>query len=202
LTPCKLCVHPDQAAISEAFAAGLPDRAIGARFGVSHMSAYRHRVQHVVKPAKDQLALLEKDRTARERRKELAAAAASDTPSTQAIVEAALGIRAQVGKLAAIEARLSRVAAKAEADDAPQHVAQLASQQLRSVEVGARLGQVGGYAAPRNVGPGGGDGTRFSITINLAPDRQINIAAIATPQDLGANEIDGEVPDTDSGDPI
>jgi hypothetical protein len=51
---------------------------------------------HLLLVAQGRVSLLAKDSVAREQRQELAAAAAADTPSTQALVEAAVGLRRQM----------------------------------------------------------------------------------------------------------
>jgi hypothetical protein len=203
MAACKLC-SLDPRTVEEAFASGANDRAIARQFNISAMSVGRHRRLHLLRVAQDRVTLLTKDREARAERQAIAAAAASDAPPPSAVIEAMLGLQAQAKKLDSIEQRLERMAVMSEQEKSASSVAQLSAQQLRSVEVGARLGQVGGYAAPRNVGPGGGDGTRFSIVINLAPGKQINIAAVATPQHPGANEIEGEIAHEldGSGDPV
>ncbi len=66
-------------------------------------------------------------------------------------------------------------AVAAEAGKSANGVAQLSAQQLRSVEVGAKLAGVGGYAPARATPEGGG--ATFSVTINLGDQsRSITVA--------------------------
>jgi len=113
---------------------------------MSEMAVFRHRRAHVLTPAQHRSAVIQKDREARQKRQERATAASSNAPDTQTLVESVLGLRAQTEKLAAIEQRLERMSALAEAGASAQGVAQLTAQSLRSIEVGSRLAGVGGYA--------------------------------------------------------
>jgi len=63
-------------------------------------------------------------------------------------------LKAQAEKLERIESRLERMAAVAEAGGSANAVSQLAGQQIRAVEVGAKLAGVGGYAPSRPAGDG------------------------------------------------
>jgi len=129
---------------AELFANGLSDQAVANALNamapgqppMSEMAVSRHRRAHILKPTQDRLALLGKDREARRERQELTAAAASDTPSTEALIEATLRLRAQTEKLGAIEQRLTRMSDAAEASSSASGVAQLSAQSLRAVEVG------------------------------------------------------------------
>jgi hypothetical protein len=159
---CKLCTHPDQQTIEAAFASGGSDRAIGRQFGVSHMAAYRHRTAHIVKPTRDKLAVISKAADARKEREQLAVAAAVSSPSLDDFIQAAVGMRTQLAKLADIERRLERMAACAEGAQSAAGVAVLSSQQIRSLEFGSKLGGIGGFApvrSPETMPPG----TKFEV---------------------------------------
>jgi hypothetical protein len=136
------------------------------------------------------LTILNKDREEKRQRQELVAAAASDVPSTQAMIEAHLGMQTQIAKLSAIEARLERMAANAEAQGAAASVAQLSGQQLRGVEVGAKLGAVGGYKPPSAI-PQTSERNIVSIefVFQNAPPETIALA--------GRPVIDGDLTDPD-----
>jgi hypothetical protein len=151
--PCLVCCHPKRQAIDALIATGASDYEVGRQFGIERVSVGRHRRQHIIKPAQDRLAILAKDADARRERQELATAAASDTPSTQALVEATLGLRRQMAKLDAIEQRLERMAQASEQAGSPVGVSQLSSQQLRAIETGAKLGGIGGFKPPSIVSP-------------------------------------------------
>jgi hypothetical protein len=130
------------------------------------MAVQRHRTNHILKPAQDRLAIVSKGAGPRQERQQLATAAASDAPSPQDYADAFFGLKAQAEKLSRIEERLERMAAAAEGAGSSSGVAQLAAQQLRSVEVGAKLAGSGGYAPGK--GPGeGGTGTHFAVNIHL-----------------------------------
>jgi hypothetical protein len=174
--PCIVCSRTDRRSIDALIATGASDYEVGRQFGIERVSVGRHRRQHVIKPAQDRLAILAKDADARRERQELAAAAASDTPSTQALVEATLGLRRQVEKLSAVEERLERMATLAEGAGSSVGVAQLAAQQFRGIETGARLASTGGYAPPRSAGATG-EARTFSIVIQFgnAPSETINL---------------------------
>jgi hypothetical protein len=188
IAACKLC-SLDPQTVETAFASGASDRAIAKRFNISAMSVGRHRRLHLLRVAQDRVTLLTKDREARAERQELTAAAASDTPSTQAMIEATIGLRRQMEKLVEVEERLSRVATKAEKDRAHGAVAQVAGAQLRSLEYGSRLAGHPGFT-PRAIGGGGETGERFSIVINLGPEQTVSINATPMPQP--AQVIEGE----------
>jgi hypothetical protein len=146
--PCVVCSRADRQEIDALIGTGASDYEVARQFGIERVSVGRHRRQHVIKPAQDRLAIIAKDAAARRERQELAAAAASDTPSTQALVEATLGLRAQMAKLTSIEQRLERMATLAEGAGSPTGVAQLAAQQFRGIETGARLAGISGFVPP------------------------------------------------------
>jgi hypothetical protein len=164
---CTICENGAKLQLAaELIAVGVSDQIIADQLKVGRMSVARHRVNHGIKPLQDQLAIAGKGAEEKRERKQLAAAAASDTPSPAEVAEALLGLKAQVAKLRRIEERLERMAALAEAGESPAGVAQLAAQQLRSVEVGSKLAGVGGYAPGKSAGDGAPVQT-FTININL-----------------------------------
>jgi hypothetical protein len=177
---CKLCARPDQDVVRAAFASGATDRELAQQFGVSHMAIGRHRRAHIVGPLKAAVAALDKGRTELEQRTQQLAAIEQGDPV--AVVAAMFGAAAQARKLQRVEERLERVAAKAETDEAPQHVATLSAQQLRSIETGARLAGHPSFTPRAGDGGGGGDGQKFSITINLGPERTVSISATPIPR--------------------
>jgi hypothetical protein len=148
-----VCSHTNRQAIEGTLTDGVPDPEVARRFGIERVSIGRHRRHHLLPVVRDRAALLAKDAPARVEREQLAAAAASDAPTTQALIEATLGMRRQMEKLSAIEQRLERMAAAAEISNSSASVAQLSAQALRSVEVGSRLAGTGGYKSPSVVSP-------------------------------------------------
>ncbi len=160
--------------------AGASDQAIADRLGsLSRMAVRRHRENHIAAPLQHRLAIAAKGSEHVRERQALAQAAAADAPSPQQFADAVLGLRAQAEKLERIEGRLERMATIAEAGGSHSGVAALAGQQIRSVEVGARLAGVGGYA-PRAVGEGTVQ-QPVSITINFAGEGEsITIAPVTT----------------------
>jgi hypothetical protein len=176
--PCIVCSRSDRQSIDALIAAGVSDYAVGRQFGIERVSVGRHRRQHIIKPAQDRLAIVVKDADARRERQELAAAAASDTPSTEVLVEATLGLRRQVEKLAEVEGRLARMAARAEEGGSPTSVAQLAAQQFRGIETGARLARLPGFVPAPSAGQPGERRPVFSIQMvfaNSGRTEEINV---------------------------
>jgi hypothetical protein len=174
---CKLCTRPDQETVRAAFTSGATDRELARQFGVSHMAIGRHRRAHIVVPLKAAVAALDRGRTEREQRMQQLEAIENGDPA--AIASALLSMETQVRKLAEVGARLSRVAAKAEQDDAPRHVAALSAQQLRGIETAAKLGGLGGFATPRDATAPAGE--KFSVTIVLSGGKETKITTMATP---------------------
>jgi predicted transcriptional regulator len=172
---------------AELLAEGATDQTVAARLGVNRMAVSRHRHNHVIKPAQDRLAIVSKGAVPRHERRQLAAAAASDAPSPKDYAEAFFGLKAQAEKLSRIEERLERMAALAEGGKSANAVAQLAAQQLRGVEVGARLVGTGGYAPGKD--PAERATTPFSVNIYLG-DRVERIAPV-----LDVRRAVGEIAD-------
>jgi hypothetical protein len=162
--PCRVCSHRQRRAIEEMINAGESDYTIGRQFNLERTGVGRHRRDHILKPAQDRITIISKGADVRQEREQLARAAASDAPSTEAIVAAAIGLQAQVAKLTAIEARLERMAVQAEEAGSPTAVAVLSGQALRGVEVGSRLAGTGAYAPQRGVEQAG-TGASFSVQI-------------------------------------
>jgi hypothetical protein len=165
--PCQICTDPKLREIADQLIhEGLSDQAIANRLGGPHrMAVSRHRRAHVLAPAQQKLAIIEKGQAAIEDRRALADAAAQATPSPADFVRATFGLEATARRLQRIEERLERMADRAEQVGSSSGVAALAAQQLRGVEVGARLAGAGGYATPRTVSEG--ERPTFSVTINL-----------------------------------
>lgn len=170
--PCRICSSSDWIDKAGTWAReGVPDREVARRLGCDKSLVTRHRQNHVIKPMQNQLAIAGKGAAPRQERRELAAAAASDAPTPAEFVEAYFGLRAQAEKLQRIEDRLERMATLAEHSQSPNGVAQVAAQQLRSVEVGAKVASTGGYAPQR--APAGGAGAQtFSVNIHFASTGQ------------------------------
>jgi hypothetical protein len=207
---CKICAYPDQEAVKAAFASDATDRQLAQRFGVSHMAIGRHRRAHIVGPLKAAVAALDKGRAERQRREQQLAAIEQGDPV--AIALAAFAMPQQLGKVTQVEQRLTRMADAAEAAGSAAAVAQLAGQQLRSVEVGSRLVGAGGYGAPRAVDQPAG-GARFSINIIFSNGRSEEINLVENRADIeqgtdnrhaapalgreDAETIDGDAPGDD-----
>lgn len=143
------------------------------------------------------LAIAGKGAAPRQERQRLADAADSDSPTPAQFVEAFFGLKAQAEKLQRIEDRLERVAVLAEDSASPNAVAQVAAQQLRSVEVGARVAGVGGYSLQR--APELAGGQTFSINIHFASTGEtVSISPVlgSVPTDItGIDEDDAADPD-------
>jgi transposase-like protein len=185
---CSICCDSEKQRIAaEMLAEGVTDQTVATRIGVSRMSVSRHRHNHVIKPAQDRLAIVRKGAVPRQERQRLAAAAASFAPSPKDYAEAFFGLKAQAEKLARIEERLERMAALAEEREAPGALAQIAGQQLRGVEVGAKLAGTGGYAAPK--APNDRSTGTFSVNIHLGGHVQ-QITAVVEPLCVNAATVD------------
>src|SRR5215469_2059181 len=110
---CIICSHAAKAAKTrELICRGLSDQKVADALNkewpqhqLSFMAVHRHRKQHMQKELQNEMAMINKDADARERRAVIAEGASADTPSTQALVEATLGLRRQMEKLAGIEQR-------------------------------------------------------------------------------------------------
>jgi hypothetical protein len=143
--PCIVCSHPDRRSIDALIATGASDYEVGRQFCIERVSVGRHRRRHIIKPTQDRLAILRKDADAREGRRALAEAAASDEPPIDQLVQAATGTRALLRKLNEIERRLDRMSDKAEQGGQPTAVATLAGQQFKGLEFAAKLGGHPGF---------------------------------------------------------
>lgn len=147
---CRICANPSwpeqvQSWVHE----GVTDRAIARRLSIGKSLVTRHPVNHIIKPLAHTLAIAERGAAVQRQRHEIATTAAADAPTPAQFVEAFFGLKAQADKLQRIEDRLERVAVLAEESASPNAVAQMAAQQLRSVEVGNRLAGIGGYGTAR-----------------------------------------------------
>jgi hypothetical protein len=182
---CTLCAYRDQAAVRAAFAAGLSDRAIGRQFGLTHPAVAHHRREHMLKPLTAAVAALDKGVAQRQQRKEQLAAISEGDPTAIAAAIAAFSASRQLGKITAAEARLSRLADKAEASGAVATATQVVGQQLKSVEIGSRIAQTGGYAPPRTPAQPA-EGSRWTIQMvfpNAGKVEEINITTAPTGQE-------------------
>jgi hypothetical protein len=170
--------------------AGASDQAIADRLGsLSRMSVRRHRENHIAAPLQHRLAIAAKGSEHVRERQALAQAAAADAPSPQQFADAVLGLRAQAEKLERIESRLERMAVAAETGGSANAVSQLSAQQIRSVEVGARLAGVGGYAA--RPAPDAAMTVPVSITFNLG-DGRVETMTVA-PRMPAPNSVDIDI---------
>jgi hypothetical protein len=126
--------------------AGASDQAVADRIGgISRMAVARHRHNHIELPAKVVVAATNKGKDVRDERGQLIAAAEAGDLTT-----AFLGIERIAADLRKVSERLERSAEAAESNRQPLVVASLSGQQLRSVEVRARLGEIGSYSPLRS----------------------------------------------------
>jgi hypothetical protein len=164
--PCLICSDGSKTRIAaEMIAAGASDRAIGEKLGVGRMAANRHRITHVMAPARALVEAASKDAPAKEKRAEIARAIEAGDD-----VAAFVSLAGIVSDLRVVHARLERTASAAEAASQPLAVASLSSQQLRSADLRAKLGGAGAYA-PKARGDGDG-AVPFSVVIHLGDKTQ------------------------------
>jgi hypothetical protein len=188
---CKLCVHPDQAAVTAAFVSGATDREVGKRFGLSHVSAGRHRREHVLRPMQTAAAALDRGRGVRERREDLVQQAEAGDPS------AFVALAGIVADLRKVHERLERTADAAEQDNQRLAVSALSAQQLRAAEVRAKIGGVGGFAPARTADQAAA-GQVFSVNILFSTGETVSINTVqpaVAGNLIGADEGDGAEPD-------
>jgi hypothetical protein len=191
--PCIICSDSAKLAkAAEMIAAGESDQTVASALNamtpnapaMSYMAVLRHRRNHIVAPAKALAEAAGKGREVAEQRAQVLAAAEAGDPA------AFVALSNIVTDLRKVHERLERTAAAAETDNQRIAVASLSGQQLRAAEVRAKIGGVGGYAAPKAVTPG--EGQTFSITIILG-DQQTTISATqpaAAVQSGGEDVID------------
>jgi hypothetical protein len=145
---CKICA--DSRTVKRAaglIAEGLPDQKIADRLGfpasAGRMLVSRHRRFHVEAPARALATVAGKGRaTVEERERAVAAAEVGD------VTAALLTLQTIVTNLRGVQERLERAAAGAEDDKQRVTIAALAAQQIRAIELSAKLGGI--YAPPRS----------------------------------------------------
>jgi hypothetical protein len=174
---CKLCAHPNQEAVRAAFATNGTDRELARLFNVSHMAIGRHRRAHLVAPMRAAVAALDRGRANREQRADQRAAIAQADPV--AITEA-IGLAAQIAKLAAIESRLERMAVAAETNGSSTGVAVLSAQALRGIETGAKLAALPGFI-PQRLGGDTQPGQVFEVSIHFSGTGKTETISMSTP---------------------
>jgi hypothetical protein len=195
---CRICCDPKLRAQAQTWAlAGVPDREVARRLGIGKSLISRHRVNHILEPLKQQLALAGRGAEPQREREKLAAAVASTEPSTSDLVEAVLGLRSQMAKMSAIEQRLERMADIAEKQGAATAVAALAGQQLKGVEVGARLASLPSFV-PQRLGGDVAPGAVFAVNIMFSDGKQETIS-VSTPA-VPRTAIEQEDGAADTGD--
>jgi hypothetical protein len=151
---CRICTAPNRVKIDAALLSGVTDRAVARRFKIPHSSVQRHRVNHVLPPKPSdgvfdihrvRQQYQHEQRVRRVSRQEpehqiihpgVASSGRDEPPSS---VLASLSLVAQAGKLAEIEGRLSRAAARAEEAGAVNTLTNLTTAQLRAIETGSKL---------------------------------------------------------------
>src|SRR5215471_101094 len=136
---CRACTSLRRAEIDAALIAGASDVEVARRFGLKRAAIQRHRVRHLIQPMRDRIALLTRDSEEQRQRQQLAQAVAEGELSTEALVAAHLGLRAQTKKLSRIEDRLERETAHAEDIHHLTGGAAIAGAQLRAIETGAKM---------------------------------------------------------------
>lgn len=165
---------------------GASDQAIANRIGgLNRMAIRRHRLNHVMAPAKAVAEAAGKGREVVEQRAQVMAAAEAGDPA------AFVALASIVADLQKVHARLERTADAAEQDNQRLAVASLSAQQLRAAEVRAKMGGVGSYA-PGKTGPDGGPGS-FSVNIHFGGNVVERITTVAP----ATRVLDGELAQDD-----
>jgi hypothetical protein len=201
---CRICGDPRLAEQAKTFAlAGIADREVSRRMGISKSVVNRHRLRHVVAPLQHQLALAGMGAEPKRQREELAAAVASDAPSTAVLVESVLGLRAQTERMISIWSHLERAVVAAETQGAHTAVAALAGQQLKSVEVGSRLAAIPTFVPTRiaeQLAPGA---PPFQVNIHFSSTGKTEtISLAATPPTIDVDADDTDDPAVDDPGPL
>jgi hypothetical protein len=155
--------------VAELVGSGASDGAIAASLGCHRLTILRHRQNHIVAPARALMEAANKGRDAQVQRQEIEAAAEAGDPA------AWLGLTAVVADLKKVNARLERTAEAAEAGGRELAVASLSSQQLKAVEVRAKMGNVGSYGQRQREG---GDFRPFVLQINFGDGRTDRIEGV------------------------
>jgi hypothetical protein len=180
---CKICAHPDQAAVRLAFSDGGSDREVGRQLGVSHTAAGRHRRTHIVAPMRAATAALDKGRAVRaQRERHLAAIEGGDLFEILSTGSIAADLRK-------IRDRLDTSAE--DAASANQHTAHaaLASQLHRGIEL---RGKLGGHDKTQ---PGGSAAAMFSVQIVFSSSTEkITLASAPAPATIEGETLDNEIP--------
>jgi hypothetical protein len=172
---CGICANSEtMKRAAKLIAEGLSDQKIANQLGLptsaGRMLVSRHRRHHIEAPARLIAEAAGKGRANVEQREQtVAAAEAGDLATTF------LSLDRIAGDLKIVRDRLERAAEAAEVGNQRLAVASLSGQQLRAAEVRAKLGGVGGYAAPRsdkdNAPP-------FVLTINFSGGRTQRIEGV------------------------
>jgi hypothetical protein len=161
---CRVCSHSDRHVIDTLLSSGTPDLHIAKQFGIEAVSVGRHRQNHILAPkivnALDgRLAQQQQQQQQKQRRQEKEARQiqqsleAFDQGDPQALALANLGMTAQANKIVAVEGWVKRGVARAVETGSLSALCNLASVQLRAIEVGSRLAMTGGYKPPSTVSP-------------------------------------------------
>jgi hypothetical protein len=166
--PCVICCHQKRQQIDALIATGVSDREVTRQFGIANVSVWRHRTNHIIKPAQHRLAIINKGAPERREREALAREAAADVPSAQAYIEANFGQLRQAEKLVNHEAYIERGSALAEATGSPNAMVPWAREKLRGFDAGNHFAGHPGYGPPQMQAQGADAGGRFSVQIVFA----------------------------------
>lgn len=172
--PCQICASAANIKIAaEMIAAGASDQAVADKIGgINRMTAHRHRINHVQKPAQIIAEAAGKGLAVRQEREKLVQAAETDA------VAAFIGLAGIVDDLKQVRDRLERTATVAEDGAQLGAVAALTAQQTRLADTRAKLGSVGGYAPAKaqeaNL-------PIFNLTIQFSGGQTEHITAVGGP---------------------
>jgi hypothetical protein len=159
--PCIICSSSASAkTVAQMVSAGKSDKEIASAIGgVSRMSINRHRRLHLEAPAKALVEASNRGKDIRAAREKMVKAAEAGDPM------AFFSVGELAADLKSTRDQLARVADNAEQSGQLAVIPLVAAQRHRNVELRARIGQVGAFAAAK-VTPA--EATVFSLTINFS----------------------------------
>jgi hypothetical protein len=187
---------------------GAGGREVSRQFKISHVSIWRHRTNHIEKPAQHRLAIINKGADERRERDALAKAAASDKPLIQEQIDAVFGAAAHADGYTKIQNHLDFHAEQAVINQQPMVGVAVAGRQIQLLDHGAKY--AGGAFTPGRSPDQVAAATRFEVNILFSNGKQetISVSTPAVPHavidqaDRDANTGDAEQAPDPEYDPV